>query len=204
MEHGLAAFDRAIELFAAEGDTLHVDNVRFSMASCVGLQGHRHPRAAEWAHECVRYATSRHRVVEQALSEVLEHALAVPAGERDLHPPQLEVLREHGATRCVIRVMKLLAWEVEGPDAVELLSGAAATAVEAGDRGGYALALRDLVPVLCREGDWDEAAVAFGELMAVVGEERAHEACPDELEPILAERTTLVLEGVGRANALLG
>ncbi len=204
MERGLAAFEHAIELFAAEGDTRNVDNVRFSMASCVGLQGHSHPRAAEWAHECVRYAASRHRVVEQALSEVLEHALAVPPAERDLHPPQLEVLREHGATRCLTRVLKLLAWRVEGPEAVELLSAAVATAVEAGDRGGYALALRDLVSVLCRQGAEDEAAVAFGELTAVVGAERAREACPPELEPVLVTRTTLVLEGVGRANALLG
>ncbi len=203
VERALECLRQAITAFAAEGDILHVDNVRFSMAASVALNGIDHPQAATWAHECVRYAVAQHKVVERALAELLELALSVPAGEREVHPVQLDILREHGATRCLTRSYKLLAWGDDSAVGIELLEHAARTACEAGDRGGFVLALRDLVPAFASAGDWDSAAIAFGELEAVIGEERALRLYDDELRSAVESRATLVAEGVGRANAVL-
>lgn len=203
LDRALESLQLAMELFAEEGDILHVDNVRFSMAASIALNGIEHPRAAAWAHECVRYAVVQEKVVERALAELLELALSVPAGQREVHPVQLDVLREHGATRCLTRSYKLLAWGDRTSAGIELLEDAVRTAYEAGDRGGFVLALRDLVPALAESGDWDGAAVAFGELEAVIGEERALGMLDDEVRQAVEARSTLVAEGIGRANAVL-
>lgn len=203
LDRALEGLQRAMELFAMEGDTLHVDNVRFSMAASIALNGIEHPQAAAWAHECVRYAVAQEKVVERALAELLELALSVPAGEREVHPMQLDVLREHGATRCLTRSYKLLAWGDRTSAGIELLEDAVRTACEAGDRGGFVLALRDLVPALADSGDWDAAAIAFGELEAVIGQERALDMFGSELRAAVGSRGTLVAEGIGRANAVL-
>ena len=178
----IAEFGEAMEAYARAGDALHVNNARYMMASVAARAGLERDRAAQWAVECLDYATgvgNRHELAHAAL---VQQQLAVADAAVEL--PELEALfRELGDARCLTRTLLLAADRASTPTArLPRLEEALALADEAGDRGNQADALAELVGTYWANGDTIRARTALGRLEAIAGAGAAAAARPEGMD----------------------
>ena len=187
----ISEFDAAMRAYARAGDALHVNNARYMMASVAAGAGLHPAQAAQWAAECLAYATTAGNQHELAHAGLVQQQLAVPDAAVDL--PELEALfRELGDARCLTRTL-LLAADRAPTTATRLprLEEALAFADEAGDRGNQAAALTRLAAAHWANGDPTRTRTALGRLEAIAGPEAAAAARPEGME-VAAEVGTRV------------
>lgn len=191
----LAEFQLALDGYAATGDAMHVNNVRYMMAALAADTGHGRESAVRWATQCVTYA----RAVGN--SHELAHALLTRArltAEVDQLADGMATFRAVGDLRCLTRSLLLLAEHSPHPGRVPLLVEAHEVAARAYNTAHQATALSGLVGAHWSAGETREAAIRFGMLSALVGPEKAAALAPAGMVEDLADWRLTVAEGVAR------
>lgn len=190
----LDAWQRSMADYAAVGDTMHVNNVRYMMASTATDLGERLEDALLWAQECVAYAT------ETANHHELAHGLIVRAalttGDDSDHDLAVATttFRECGDLRCLTRSHLLMARRHE-QDRIRHLERALRVAESANDEDSRMLVLERIAREHWRIGNEREAYLALGGLIGGLGEETALERVPEEMRGALGAWEATVLEG---------
>ena len=178
----IAEFGAAMQWFARAGDAMHVNNARYMMASVAAQAGLEPERAAQWAAECLDYASSAGNTHELAHAALVQQQLRVPDAAMRLD--ELEAtFRRLGDVRCLTRTLFLAADRAASPAArLPRLEEALAVADEAGDRGHQVAALTRLVQVHWENGDAMRTRTALGRLESIAGAEVAASARPEGLD----------------------
>lgn len=178
----IAEFGAAMQWFARAGDAMHVNNARYMMASVAAQAGLEPERAAQWAAECLDYASSAGNTHELAHAALVQQQLRVPDAAMRLD--ELEAtFRRLGDVRCLTRTLFLAADRAASPAArLPRLEEALAVADEAGDRGHQVAALTRLVQVHWENGDAMRTRTALGRLESIAGAEAAASARPEGLD----------------------
>jgi predicted ATPase/DNA-binding CsgD family transcriptional regulator len=196
----MAAFEAALQAYAAAGDAMHVNNVRYMMASTACEAGTDLERAITWADQCATYADAvdnRHELAHAILTR------ARLTGSRSEMPQAAEAFTALGDLRCLTRCHLHLADHAASHDSdpVPHLQRAYEVATRAHDDSRRAVSLERLVREHWARRRPEEAALALGMLAAVVGQEQALVVCP-ELASELA--TWMPTVARGRASAAAG
>lgn len=191
----LAAFELAIEQYAIAGDRMHVNNVRYMMATVAADLGTRLDEAIAWADECVAYGESHTNRHEHAHGLIVRASLT--AGEASANDLEVATtaFRAIGDLRCLARSYLLLARRRGRADRIPLLTKAHRVAASAFDDETRAITLERLAREHWAQGSRREAYLAFGELIATVGRERAERAVPAELVAEAGRWAPTILEG---------
>ncbi len=180
-ESAMASFESAMHTFGLAGDAMHVNNSLYMMAANAVPAGRPAEQAVTWVERCVDYSRRSLNRHEYAHA-VLTRAQLVPRddAEADLREA-VEVFRSVGDLRCLTRAFLRLA--DDRPPAVSrpLLEQALGTATRARDREHQAIALQRLAAASWEAGAGHEAAVAYGGLAQLVGDDEAAGRCPDGL-----------------------
>lgn len=194
IDAALAAFASALEGFASVGDPIHVNTVRYMMASTAASAGRETERAVVWAQECAAYARrrgNRHELAHAQLTLALLHP-GVPDADVE---EATQAFRALGDLRCLTRGHLLLAKRAPAPNRVAHLETALAVAEQARDDAHRADALQELVVAHWESGNVREAAVALGRLTVLVGDDEVALRLPDRILRGLSDRTTSLAEG---------
>ena len=197
-EAALATFEASMQAFARAGDAMHVNNARYMMALAAAEAGIRTDEAVAWTQESIEYATSTGNLHE------LAHALLAQAslGGADVAVLReaIDTFRSVGDLRCLVRSTLLLATLQPPGERLAVIQSALEVAARARDSAGQAKALDQLISAHCDAGSYRDAALSFGSLVALVGEEHATVRCPAELVMRLDEFWTAIAEGRARST----
>lgn len=185
----IAEFGAAMHAFALAGDAMHVNNARYMMASVAAQAGLEPDAAAEWAAECVDYATKAGNAHELAHAALVQQQLGV--ADAAMRLDELEAsFRRLGDVRCLTRTLFLEADRARSAVAsLPRLEEALAIADEAGDEGHQAAALARLAAAHWANGDATRTRTALGRLEAIAGSEAAAAARPEGMEVAPVGRT---------------
>ncbi|MET0975574.1 MAG: LuxR C-terminal-related transcriptional regulator [Leifsonia sp.] len=136
-EAAIAAFETAMNGYAAAGDRVHVSNCRYMMALTAAESGLETERAAVWAAECADYARAAGNDHELAHAELVQQLLG--RGARTDLDELLSTFRHLGDMRCSTRCLLLQADRSREDEREEILLRALALADAAGDTGHQTL-----------------------------------------------------------------
>ena len=197
----IETFESSMRTFALAGDAMHVNNTRYMMAVTAVDHGTRTDDALGWAEECIAYARSSGNEHELAHAELTAARLrgGATGDDRDLSAV-MDTFRRVGDLRCLTRCYFLLADGRSPRHRVPLLEQALEVATAAHDRARQRQALEDLVRSRWQAGERRDAAAAYGMLVALVGRERAEQACPDDMRAELDRWDATIAEGVARIS----
>lgn len=190
----LVAWQSAMNDYAATGDTMHVNNVRYMMASTATDLGERLDDALLWAQECVAYATETANRHELAHGLIVRAALTTGAQSEEDLATAIAAFRECGDLRCLTRSHLLMARRHEG-DRVKHLERALRVAESASDDDSRMLALERLTAEHWRLGNPREAYLALGAMIGGLGEDAALARAPEAMRGELGAWEATVLEG---------
>lgn len=182
----LEALDRARRGYAAAGDTMHVVNVRYMMASAAAevADEELRRRAAGWADRCVAYAEEHRNVVEIGHARLARAQLVVVGREHDLQVAE-QMFRRSGDLRCLSRALVALAG-ARAAEAGPLLREAVAVGEASGDVLVHRAAAAGLARWLWEHGRQDEAAAVLGPVTRLLGVAGLAGLVPDGLVEELA------------------
>ena len=206
-----ADWEEAVARFAAAGDILHANNVRYMLAGRAVETRARLADVPVWLDECESYAARRGLVHELAHIRLVRAGLAqirgLPGPARELLGTALPVFRQAGDFRCVARALLQLADPAitEDPaEATRLLLECLPAALLAGGRALQGQVLARLMEAGAAAGDLVLAARSRGAL------ESLGNAPPPAGDPALTAMlqepayATFVSEGrAGRAELLI-
>jgi predicted ATPase/DNA-binding CsgD family transcriptional regulator len=194
----LAAFESSMHAYALAGDTMHVNNTRYMMASVAVDLEHFTDQAVAWAEECAAYARGSGNDHELAHAMLTRATLRADGDADAALFEAVRILRGVGDLRCLTRSYLQLARRRPASEQPVFLEQALDVATRAHDVANQAMALESLV-----RAHWDadahrEAARAFGALTNVIGYGQATSRIPEALVAELDHWKTAVAEGQAR------
>lgn len=198
-EEAIGWFEASIAAYARAGDSMHVNNVRYMMASTAAGAGVRTAEARTWADECVAYATECSNQHELAHAMLTTSALSTRTGPDPALDEAIEEFRTVGDLRCLTRGLLLQASRRPVAERVPLLRQAHDVAVRARDEAHQVLTTERLVQALWESGAHRLAVVELGALVHLVGEDAARSRCPRAMLRELEHWGTTLAEGRARA-----
>jgi hypothetical protein len=181
---------------------MHVNNVRYMMATTAAASGYRADEAIAWAEESIAYARATGNDHELAHATLAKAGLAPGPDTAEVLDGAIDAFRAVGDLRCLTRCYLLQARQLAPEDQPVVLDRALEVATRANDAAHQATALEQLIAAHWAAGDPHTAAVHLGRLMPLVGEAEATSRCPDGLREHLDEWRTAIAEG--RARSQLG
>lgn len=193
----LTAFESALREFAAAGDEMHVNNVRYMLASTAASSGLRTDEAVAWATASAAYAEATGNDHELAHAHL---ALATLRPDPAMVEGALSRFRAAGDLRCYVRCLLLMADGRPPAARIAGLRDALEVARQAHDPASLGRVLDRLLAACWDAGDPEGAATAYGSLLAVVGEEAALDRCPAELRAALPNLGPAVAAGVAQSS----
>ena len=196
----LDAFDSALQTYARAGDAMHVNNVRYMMASVAAASGRRNDEALAWAAEAMAYAEATGNQHELAHARLTQAALTTGTDTVAALFDVVDVFRAVGDLRCVTRSYLLLGDRVPADQRAAILEQALEVATTAHDQANRATALQRLVEAHWDAGDHRQAAMTWGVLAGLLGDVAALERCPEAMRAALPGWRTAVAEGRARAG----
>jgi predicted ATPase len=200
-QSALAAFESAMKNFALAGDSMHVNNARYMMASTAAQTGHDTSRAIVWAEQCATYARDAGNRHELAHALLTRGALGAGSGIDTYLFDAVDTFRAVGDLRCLTRSYLLLARDRLPFEQVPLLQQALDITVRAHDLTNQATTLARLIRAHWESGAHREAAVTLGALIDLAGYEPAIERCPESMTQELDHWDTAIAEGRSRWRA---
>ncbi|QBR90260.1 MULTISPECIES: ATP-binding protein [Microbacterium] len=176
----LAAFTASMRAYARAGDLVHVNNVRYMMASVAAEHPDDRERAIGWAAQARAAAEAMQNPHETAHAQLVQAGLGL-AGAGDLGD-LVDAFRRLGDLRCLHRALMLRAAAAAQPrERIGHLSEALEIATNARDPARQIAAADALVRALAAASDRIGTLAALDRLGALAGAEHARAACPAEL-----------------------
>ncbi|QEW04471.1 ATP-binding protein [Microbacterium lushaniae] len=175
----LAAFASSMRAYARAGDLVHVNNVRYMMASVAAGDPDDRERAVRWAAQAREAAEAMQNAHETAHAQLVQASLGLAeAGDPD---DLVDAFRHLGDLRCLHRALMLRAAAAPPRERIPYLNEALDIATTARDPARQIAAADELVRATAAASDRTGALAALDRLGALAGVERARAACPTEL-----------------------
>lgn len=157
----LRAFEAARDAYAEAGDSMHVNNTHYMMASVAATDPAWRADAVRWAEQCIDYAVRHGNELELGHAR-LAHARALPDQSAAELAEAVRLLRRAGDLRCLSRAL-LEAAEPQGAQRrEELLREAVHVGAASGDPRCHRAASLALASFLEERGHRAEAAAVLG------------------------------------------